>query len=69
MNEHLKGGAYDFVSIAGDLWTINHHHFLSVVVAHWTSIDFKTILTLFLCSPLAKAGLSRSGGAVVKEYV
>ena len=35
MNELLEGVFVDFVDIAGDSWTANHQHFLSLVVVYW----------------------------------
>ena len=44
MNELLEG--VNFVSITSDSWTANHQHFLSVVVVHGISSDFKNHLVL-----------------------
>ena len=53
-----------FVSITSDSWTANHQHFLSVVVAHGISSDFKNHLIFPL--PLAKLDLLGSGDIVEK---
>ena len=43
MNELLEG-VVAFVNIAGDSWAANRQHFLSVVMVHRISSDFKNHL-------------------------
>ena len=56
----------DFVDITGDSWTANHQHFLSVVVVHGISNDFKNHLVLPL--PLTKLDLLGSGDDVERVF-